>query len=48
MGVKKLTYNYLNQTIFDLKDLNIDDKEYQPLHLFHINNSHNLNWKNKT
>ena len=32
MGVKKLTYNYLNQTIFDLKDLNIDDKEYQPLH----------------
>jgi hypothetical protein len=47
MGVKKLTYNYLNDTIFDLKNLNIDDKKYQPLHLFHINNSQNLNWSNR-
>ena len=48
MGIKKLTYNYLNQTIFNLKDLNIDDNIYQPLHLFHISNSQNLNWKKKT
>jgi hypothetical protein len=48
MGVKKLTYNYLNQTIFDFKNLNINEEEYQPLHLFHISNSQNLNWKNKT
>lgn len=48
MGVKKLTYNYLNQTIFDFKNLNINEEEYQPLHLFHINNSQNLNWKSNT
>lgn len=48
MGVKKLTYNYLNQTIFDFKNLNINEEEYQPLHLFHISNSQNLNWKSKT
>ena len=47
MGVKKLTYNYLNQTIFDFKNLNINEEEYQPLHLFHISNSQNLNWKKK-
>ena len=47
MGVKKLTYNYSNRTIFDLKDLNIKDELYQPLHLFHISNSQNINWKTR-
>jgi hypothetical protein len=47
MGVKKLTYNYSNRTIFDLKDLNINDEAYQPLHLFHISNSQNINWKTR-
>ena len=47
MGVKKLTYNYLNNTIFDFKNLSINDDLYQPLHLFHISNSQKLNWKTK-
>lgn len=47
MGVKKLTYNYSNRTIFDLKNLNINDELYQPLHLFHISNSEKLNWKSR-
>ena len=32
---QKLTYNYLNQTIFDLKDLNIDDENFN-LYIYFI------------
>jgi hypothetical protein len=44
MGLKKLQYNYLEKVIFDLSQLDIDDNNYQPLQLFHITHSPNINW----
>ena len=44
MGLKKLQYNYLEKVIFDLSELDIDDNNYQPLQLFHITHSPNINW----
>ena len=47
MGVKTLDYTYLNNTIFNLKNMNVDDDIYLPLHLFHITHSQNINWIKK-
>lgn len=47
MGIKKLYYNYLNNTIFDLKNISINDDNYKPVQLFHITHSSNINWLNK-
>jgi len=47
MGVKTLDYTYLNNTIFKLKNMNVDEETYLPLHLFHITHSKNINWIKK-